>query len=139
MSHCLKVSWVVKRHRRDAEAIRAFFEYPVDPSDLREMREASSLIEASNQEKKPNIKRLEEKLAKAEGTKERNQRILEAYELGYSQHLIAKVLGLNQSTVQRIIKRTKEKGISITPSSPLLDHPPIEPKSKRSWVAWTWR
>jgi len=109
MSHCLKESWVVKRYRGDAEAIRAFFEYPVDPSDLREMREASSLIEASNQEKKPDIKRLEEELTKAEGTKERNQCILEAYESGYSQHLIAKVLGLNQSTVQRIVKRTKAR------------------------------
>ena len=31
----------------------------------------------------------------------------EAYKQGYSQHMIAKVLGLNQATVQRIIKRTK--------------------------------
>ncbi|MEA3454981.1 MAG: helix-turn-helix domain-containing protein [Campylobacterota bacterium] len=29
-----------------------------------------------------------------------------AYLQGYSQHMIAKVLGLNQATVQRIIKRT---------------------------------
>ena len=29
------------------------------------------------------------------------------YIQGYSQHMIAKVLGLNQATVQRIIKRVK--------------------------------
>ncbi|UFH58040.1 helix-turn-helix domain-containing protein [Sulfurovum mangrovi] len=39
--------------------------------------------------------------------KERNTLILQAYREGYSQHMIAKVLGLNQATVQRIIKRTR--------------------------------
>ncbi|MEA3491937.1 MAG: helix-turn-helix domain-containing protein [Campylobacterota bacterium] len=38
--------------------------------------------------------------------------MVQAYKKGYSQHLIAKVLGLNQATVQRIIKRTKDS-ISI--------------------------
>ncbi|WP_457607437.1 helix-turn-helix domain-containing protein [Nitratifractor sp.] len=37
--------------------------------------------------------------------KERNKRIVEAYEEGYSQHRIAKVLGLAQPTVYGIIKR----------------------------------
>ncbi|MDQ7085567.1 MAG: helix-turn-helix domain-containing protein [Sulfurovum sp.] len=39
--------------------------------------------------------------------KKRNKKIVEVYEKGYSQHMIAKVLELNQATVQRIIKRTK--------------------------------
>ena len=39
--------------------------------------------------------------------KERNKQIVKAYEKGYSQHMIAKVLELNQATVQRIIKRTE--------------------------------
>ncbi|MEA3455647.1 MAG: helix-turn-helix domain-containing protein [Campylobacterota bacterium] len=38
--------------------------------------------------------------------KERNETIAKAYLQGYSQNMIAKVLGLNQATVQRIIKRT---------------------------------
>ena len=33
--------------------------------------------------------------------------IVQAYRQGYSQHKIAGVLGLNQATVQRIIKRTE--------------------------------
>jgi diguanylate cyclase (GGDEF)-like protein len=117
MSGCLRDSWIVKRYRGDREAIRAFFESPVDHMGLREMRKASGLIEAPNVEKSPDPEKLAETLAKAEGTQERNRRILEAYESGYSQHLIAKVLGLNQSTVQRIIRRTKAKqkdGIGIT-------------------------
>ncbi len=39
--------------------------------------------------------------------KKRNKQIVKAYEKGYSQHMIAKVLELNQATVQRIIKRTE--------------------------------
>jgi predicted transcriptional regulator len=42
----------------------------------------------------------------------RNKLIVEAYKDGYSQHMIAKVLELNQATVQRIIKRNSS--ISIT-------------------------
>ncbi len=34
-------------------------------------------------------------------------KIVQAYQQGYSQHSIAKVLGLNQATVQWIIKRAK--------------------------------
>jgi len=71
------------------------------------MKKASSLIEAANIEKKPDEKKLKKQLSKAKDTKERNVLILTAYTQGYSQHMIAKVLELNQATVQRIIKRTK--------------------------------
>jgi DNA-binding NarL/FixJ family response regulator len=42
-----------------------------------------------------------------ENKKDRNIAIAKAYKQGYSQHMIAKVLELNQATVQRIVKRTK--------------------------------
>ncbi|WP_456456965.1 helix-turn-helix domain-containing protein [Nitratifractor sp.] len=41
--------------------------------------------------------------------KERNRRILQAYQQGYSKHRIARVLGLSQPTVHGIVKRMKEK------------------------------
>ena len=44
--------------------------------------------------------------------KQRNKQIIKAYNQGYSQHMIAKVLELNQATVHRVIKRNI--GISIT-------------------------
>ena len=44
---------------------------------------------------------------KEKDTKERNKQIAKAYKQGYSQYMIAKVLELNQATVQRIIKRTE--------------------------------
>ena len=46
--------------------------------------------------------------------KERNKQIVKAYEKGYSQHMIAKVLKINQATVQRIIKGLKDDSVSIT-------------------------
>ncbi|PHS40107.1 MAG: hypothetical protein COB07_05195 [Sulfurovum sp.] len=72
-------------------------------------------METSNIDKKPDEEKLRKTLSKAKHMKERNNLILKDYQEGYSQHLIAKVLGLNQATVQRIIKRTKGDGsISIT-------------------------
>ncbi|MEA3492438.1 MAG: helix-turn-helix domain-containing protein, partial [Campylobacterota bacterium] len=68
--------------------------------------------EAPNIDKKPNINKLQKMLEDIDDTKKRNIQIVQAYQKGYSQHMIAKVLGLNQATVQRIIKRTKDS-ISI--------------------------
>jgi len=38
-------------------------------------------------------------------TKKRNSRIVKAYKEGYSQHMMAKVLEMAQSTISGIIKR----------------------------------
>ncbi len=40
--------------------------------------------------------------------KERNDKIVKAYEQGYSQHMIAKVLGISQPAVHGVIKRSKK-------------------------------
>lgn len=104
---CLEQSWVVQNFQDDSKAIKAFLNSPVDMSQLDEMRKASSLLEASNIDKKPDEKKLRKMLEKAKDTKERNTQIVKAYKQGYSQHVIAKVLELNQATVQRIIKRTR--------------------------------
>ncbi|WP_295421896.1 helix-turn-helix domain-containing protein [Sulfurovum sp.] len=39
--------------------------------------------------------------------KERNATILKAYEKGYAQHMIAKVLGISQPAVYGVIKRSR--------------------------------
>ena len=80
---------------------------PVDSSQLQELRKASSLVEAPNVNNSPNVDDLKILLANKTKTQERNETIVKAYKQGYSQHMIAKILGLNQATVQRIIKRTK--------------------------------
>ncbi len=47
-------------------------------------------------------------LEKAKDTKERNTQILKAYKQGYSQHMIAKVLGISQPAVFGVIKRSRK-------------------------------
>ena len=104
---CLQQSWIVQNHKNDTEAIKALLNSTIDTSQLEEMKKASSLVEASNIEKKPDIEKLRKMLEKEKDKKERNKQIVKAYQQGYSQHMIAKVLELNQATVQRIITRTK--------------------------------
>ena len=110
---CLKDAWIVKNHKNDIEAIKEMLSSKVDYSALQELKLASSLVEAPNIDKKPNIKKLENMFKNIEDTTKRNRKIVQVYDKGYSQHMIAKVLGLNQATVQRIIKRRKDS-ISIT-------------------------
>ena len=40
--------------------------------------------------------------------KERNNKIVKAYEEGYSQHMIAKVLDISQPAVYGVIKRSRK-------------------------------
>lgn len=68
-------------------------------TQLQELKRASSLVEA------PNIEDLLIMFEKVRETKERNEMIHKAYRQGYSQHMIAQVLGLAQSTVNGIVKR----------------------------------
>ena len=104
---CLKDSWIVQNHGNDSEAINAMLNSDVDYSLLQDLKNASSLVEAPNTDKKPDIEILKKMFKNSEEMKERNTKIVESYQQGYSQHMIAKVLGLNQATVQRIIKRNK--------------------------------
>jgi DNA-directed RNA polymerase specialized sigma subunit len=104
---CLQQAWIVQNHGNDYESIEAMLNSKVDTSQLDEMRKASSLIAAHNVDKKADIKKLEKMLLNNKDIKERNKQIVKAYKKGYSQHMVAKVLELNQATVQRIIKRTE--------------------------------
>ena len=90
---------------RVSEAIKTFLNADVDTEQLQEMKKASSLVEAPNIDTKPNIESLKKRFTKPQEIKERNVIICKAYKEGYSQHMIAKVLGLAQSTVNGIIKR----------------------------------
>ena len=68
----------------------------------------SNLVEASNIDKKPDIKKLENILSKAVDMKSRNKLIVQSYEKGYSQHMIAKVLGVSQAAIYGVIKRSRQ-------------------------------
>ncbi len=104
---CLEKSWTVQNHKDDKEAIEAFLTSSIDREQLQELKTASSLLSAPNSDNKPKIEDLVILLKDIEEIKERNIAIVKAYSQGYSQHMIAKVLELNQATIQRIIKRTE--------------------------------
>ena len=107
MLECLKDSWVAQSYKGDHEAIKSFLTQPVDTTQLQELKKASSLVETPNIDTKLDINQLKRMLEKSKEKQERNKKIVQAYRQGHSQHMIAKVLGLNQATVQRIIKRTE--------------------------------
>lgn len=105
---CLEHSWIVQNYKDDLDAIKTFLNSDVDTTQLVEMRNASSLVEAPNIEKKPNEEELKKILEKAADKKDRNQLIVKAYQEGYSQHMIAKVLRISQQAVYGIIKRSRK-------------------------------
>ena len=67
----------------------------VESSVLQELKQASSLVEAPNVDKKPDEKKLMQMFKKVKDIKERNSAIVQAYKDGYSQQMIAKVLGIS--------------------------------------------
>jgi len=103
---CLKNAWIVQNHGRDIKSIKVMLNSDVDSGVLQELKKASSLIEAPNVDKKPDEVKLKKQLLKVKDTKERNEQIVKAYQEGYSQHMIAKVLGLSQPAVYGVIKRS---------------------------------
>ncbi len=105
---CLKDALIVQNHGRDTEAIKAMLNSDVDSSVLQELKKASSLLEAPNTDKKPDETKLKKQLLKTKDIKERNEQIVNAYQEGYSQHLIAKVLGISQPAVYGVIKRSRK-------------------------------
>ncbi len=105
---CLKRSWIAQNYKNDTESIKAFLNASVDMGMLKELKKASSLVEAPNSDKKPDIEELKKILLKTKDIKERNKLIVRSYEQGYSQHMIAKVLGISQPAVYGVIKRNIE-------------------------------
>jgi len=102
---CLQNAWIVKNHKGDKEAIEAFLTQPVESRQLQELKRASSLVEAPNIDNRPKEADLIIMFEGIVEIKKRNEMIALAYAQGYSQHMIAKVLGLAQSTVNGIVKR----------------------------------
>jgi FixJ family two-component response regulator len=96
---CLKNSWIVQNYKDDQKAIEAFLTSPIDMTQLQELKTASSLVEAPNIDNKPKIEELKKLFKNTQNLQERNKTILKAIEKGYSQHMIAKVLGISQQAV----------------------------------------
>jgi len=104
---CLKNAWVVEQYQNDREAIEAFLTSPIESSQLQELKRASSLVEAPNIDKRAKEEDLRELFQNITDIKQRNKVILQAIEEGYSQHMIAKVLGVSQQAVYGVVKRSR--------------------------------
>jgi len=102
---CLQQAWIVQHYKKDKESIEAFLTNLIDTAQLQELKRVSSLVEAPNIDTKPKVEDLVAMFEKITEIKKRNETIANAYAQGYSQHMIAKVLGLAQSTVNGIVKR----------------------------------
>ena len=102
---CLQDAWVVQNYKEDQEAIEAFLTAPVDIEQLQDLKTASSLVEAPNIDNKPRQEDLVKIFKNIKDMKNRNITIVKVYKEGYSQHMIARVLGMAQSTINGIIKR----------------------------------
>ncbi len=72
------------------------------------------MIQTRDLDKKPDEDKLRKMLEKVKDKKERNKQIVKAYEKGYSQHTIAKVVGISQQAVYGVIKRYKIKVVIVT-------------------------
>ena len=104
---CLQHAWIADNYKEDKKAIEAFLTAPVDTAQLQELKTASSLVEAPHSDNKPDMEKLESMFRDIADIKERNKQILKAIDQGYSQHRIAKVLGISQPAVYGVIKRSR--------------------------------
>ncbi len=104
----LKDSWIATNYKDDKDAIKAFLNSIVDTSQLQELKTASSLVDAPNIDTKLKEKDLIKMFDGIGDIKERNMQILKAIEKGYSQHGIAKVLGISQPAVHGVLKRSSK-------------------------------
>ncbi len=104
---CLSNSWLSKNFGKK-DGLEEFLYTKPDEDTLQELKKASMLTEAPNIKNNLNEKKLKNIFSNATDKKIRNKKIVSAYKKGYSQHLIAKVLGLSQPTVNAIIKRNKD-------------------------------
>lgn len=104
---CLSESWIIQHNQEDKEAIRELLNSKIDTAQLQELKTASSLVEAPDIDIKPDREKLKKMFDESDDIKTRNAKIVQAYEQDYSQHMIAKVLGISQPAVHGVIRRSR--------------------------------
>ena len=104
---CLENAWLYENFGKNVEEIAEFVTAPVDMAELKEINKASSLAIAADSVSVKTEEDLFDIIGKYETKQERNEKILEAYQEGFSQHMIAKVVGISQQAVGKIIKNKK--------------------------------
>ncbi len=103
---CLKNSIMFTEFKTEHDRVE-FFESGYDERILKDVAKGSKLVVSSVTNKKLSIKKLEIILRNYETKIERNENILSALDLGYSQYQIAEVLKLSQGAVSHVLKLSK--------------------------------
>ena len=67
------------------------------------------MVVISENEPKKTKKELIKIVTDYKDKRERDKKIVKAYSLGYSQQMIAEVIGISQQAVAKIVKREREK------------------------------
>ena len=104
---CLESAWLYENFGKNIDEIVEFVTAPVDMEELKDINKASALIVASDSVQTKTEEELIKIIGSYETRQERNERILKAYEEGFSQHMIARVIGISQQAVGKIIKTKK--------------------------------
>lgn len=101
---CLKNSILFKDYATPDERIE-FFSYGYDEDEIKMIAKSSSLVCASIKNKELSVKELDKLFKQVNNKNERNIKIKEAIKIGYSQHKIAKYLGLSQPAISSVLKK----------------------------------
>ena len=103
---CLKDSFVFEEFSNMKERLE-FLGSTVDERVLEEINKASNLVVTSIKDKKLDPKNLKKYFKDVTNNRMRDQKILESYNDGYSQHAIATYLGYTQPYINKIIKKMR--------------------------------
>jgi flavorubredoxin len=93
---------------QDKNDRKAFLQSTTDDSILHEIKKASNLVVTSVNEKTLSHQRLQEIFADILDNKDRNKKIFQATNEGYSQHAVAVFLGFSQPYINKIIKKMRD-------------------------------
>jgi len=106
--NCLKQSVMFTQFENINDRVE-FFDSWYDEDVLKEIKKASSLVVSSVTQKELPREELQKLLASCITKSERNEKILEAVELGYSQNAIADVLNVTQGTISHVLRKSREE------------------------------
>ena len=103
---CLKASFVFQEFPNQKER-EEFLQSMVDERILEEIKKASNLVVTSVKEKTLSLAKLKKMFKRVKDNSDRDTKIYQAYNQGYSQHAIAEYLGFSQPYINRIVKRMR--------------------------------
>lgn len=86
-----------------------FFDSWYDEDVLKEIKKASSLVVSSVTQKELPLEELQKLFASYTTKIERNEKILKAVALGYSQNAIANVLKVTQGTISHVLRKSRDE------------------------------